>query len=67
MKATYDPHTDSLTIVFSNRPVAESDKDKPGIIIDYDEDGNPVGIEILDASERITEPAGIEFHLLQAK
>ncbi|NHM28803.1 DUF2283 domain-containing protein [Desulfofundulus sp. TPOSR] len=36
-------------------------------MIDYDEDGNPVGIEILDASERITEPAGIEFHLLQAK
>ena len=67
MKITYDPHTDSLTIIFNDRPVAESDEDKPGIIIDYDEDGNPVGIEILDATRRITEPTGIEYHLLQAR
>ena len=56
MKVTYDPEVDVLCILFSNAPIEESDEDKPGIIIDYDKEGNIVGLEILDASKRKDNP-----------
>ncbi|MBI4513692.1 MAG: DUF2283 domain-containing protein [Gemmatimonadetes bacterium] len=62
MKITYDPRTDTLSVVFrENVPVAESDEDKPGVILDYDQDGNLVSLEILDASKRVTEARRVEF------
>jgi len=62
MKVTYDPRTDTLTVILrSDVPVAESDEDKPGVILDYDEAGNLVSLEVLDASERVTEAGKIEF------
>ena len=56
MKVNYDVKTDSLTVVFRDVPVAESDEDKPGGILDYDADGNIVSIEVLDASRRVEDP-----------
>ena len=61
MKVTYDPEVDILRIIFSNADIEESDEDKPGVIIDYDIDGNVVGLEILDASKRITNPRTMEY------
>ena len=61
MKVTYDPEVDVLRIVFRNSPVEESDEDKPGVILDYDKDGNIVGLEVLDASKRIENPRSVEY------
>ena len=62
MKVTYDIETDSLTVILKEQAsIAESDEDKPGIILDYDKDGNLVSIEVLDASQRVTEAKKIEF------
>ncbi|MCZ6480578.1 MAG: DUF2283 domain-containing protein [Candidatus Methylomirabilales bacterium] len=61
MKVIYDPDTDTLSVVLKDTPVAESDEDKPGVILDYDEKGDLVGLEVLDASKRVTQPRGIEF------
>lgn len=61
MKITYDPETDTLTLVLKDAPVAESDEDKPGIILDFDDSGEIVGLEILDASQRVTEPRRVDF------
>lgn len=63
MKVTYDHRTDSLTIVFLDKVIAESDEDKPGIILDYDASGNLVSLEILDASSRVTTPTSIEYQV----
>ena len=53
MKVTYDPGVDVLRILFRDAPIEESDEDKPGVILDYDKDGNMVGLEVLNASQRI--------------
>ena len=60
MKVTYDPEVDVLRILLSSAPIEESDEDKPGIILDYDKDGNVVGLEILDASKRMENPRAME-------
>jgi YD repeat-containing protein len=66
MKVTYDPKTDTLTAILRDHaPVAESDEDKPGIILDYDADGNLVSLEILDASRRVTEARRVEFQMTE--
>lgn len=59
MKVNYDAETDTLTIVFRDVAVAESDEDKPGVILDYDAAGNLVSIEVLDASTRVEEPRSV--------
>lgn len=53
MQAKYDSEVDVLRIRLSEAPIDKSDEDKPGVILDYDKDGNIVGIEILNASKRI--------------
>jgi uncharacterized protein YuzE len=63
MKVTYDRQTDTLTVIFSDTPVAESDEDKPGVILDYDTSGNLVSLEILDASRRVMVPTRIEYQV----
>ncbi len=65
MKVTYDTQTDTLRIIFNNSPIAESDENHAGVILDYDSDGNIVGIEILSASERVDNPLGLEYNITQ--
>lgn len=64
MKVVYDSETDSLTIIFTDTPVADSDEDKPGVILDYDASGNLVSLEILDASKRVGLPTQIEYKVI---
>jgi uncharacterized protein YuzE len=61
MKVTYDPEVDVLRILFRDTPIEESDEDKPGVILDYDKDGNVVGMEVLNASQRVENPRGVEY------
>lgn len=60
MKVTYDPEVDVLRILLNDAPVEESDEEKPGLILDYDHDGNIVGMEILNASQRVQSPRAVE-------
>jgi len=65
MKATYNAKTDTLTLQLKPGPVAESDEGKPGVILDYDGDGNLIGIEVLDASKRVAEARTMEFQVAE--
>jgi uncharacterized protein YuzE len=66
MRVIYDRETDTLTIILSDAQVAESDEDKPGVILDYDDVGNLVSLEILDASRRVKAPSQIEYQVAPA-
>ena len=39
--------------------MTESDEDKPGVILDYGEDGSLVSLEVLDASKRVESPRAV--------
>jgi len=66
VKVSYDSRTDIVTVVLRDGvPVAESDEDKPGVILDYDERGNLVAVEILDASQRVTDARRVEFQMTE--
>jgi uncharacterized protein YuzE len=64
MKASYDRKTDTLSFILKEGvTVAESDEGNPGVILDYDERGDLVSMEILDASKRVTEAKKMEFQV----
>ncbi len=61
MNVTYDLGVDVLRILFRNAPIEESDEDTPGLILDDDQEGNLVGLEVLNASQRIDNPRRVEY------
>ena len=66
MKVSYDPKTDTLTVILKeNAAVAESDEGKPGVVLDYDQEGDLVSLEILDASRHVTEARKVEFEMAE--
>jgi uncharacterized protein YuzE len=46
MKLQYDPETDSLSIDFITRSRADAREIVDGLVVDLDEEGRPVGIDI---------------------
>ncbi len=67
MKVVYDTRTDILTMRFKEAvAIAESDEEKPGLVIDYDAAGEIVSLEILDASRRVTDARRVEFSFAES-
>ena len=63
MKVIFDPQTDSVSLIFREDEIVDSDEIREGIIIDYNKDGKIVSMEILDASEQISEPERVLYEL----
>ena len=53
MKLHYYKDTDSLYIDLNSKPGVDSQEIVNGLVIDFDENGNIVGIDIQDASEKL--------------
>ena len=53
MKLNYYPETDSLYIDLAERASTESREVSQGVVLDYDADGNLVGIDIDNASRKL--------------
>ena len=53
MKLNYFPETDSLYIDLSEHPSVESREVSNGVVLDFDAQGDLVGIDIDNASRRV--------------
>ena len=63
MKLNYHPDTDSLYIDLSTRPSVESREVSEGVLLDYDEEGNLVGIDIDNASRKLDLSEVVTTHI----
>ncbi len=54
MKLHYYPETDSLYIDLSEKTSTDSQEISPGIVLDFDENGGLVGIDVDNASKNIS-------------
>ena len=53
MKIAYYPETDSMYIDFSLKASVESKEISPGVVLDYDSEGNLAGIDIDNAGMKL--------------
>ena len=53
MKCSYYPETDTLYIDLSDKPSVDSQEIVPGVVLDFDENGRLVGIDIDRATHLI--------------
>lgn len=63
MKVVYDPEKDILQISLVPHSVEETTQIAPGIVLDYDEDGQVVGMELRKASKRVDDPYAIAYQV----
>jgi uncharacterized protein YuzE len=61
MKVIYDPDRDILQITLSDTTVEETARFAPGLVLDYDVDGNLIGLEIAKASTKMDSPYAISY------
>jgi uncharacterized protein YuzE len=61
MKTSYDPLADAMFIWLApeDAKVAETAEVAPGIVLDYDESGKVIAIEVLDISNRMAQAVPI--------
>ena len=53
MEVRYDKEVNALYLKLSDEPAVESEMIRPGVVLDYNEKGELVGIEILNVTENL--------------
>lgn len=53
MRVTYDPKYDVLYLKFSEKKIADTVEVAEGVLIDYGEGGEMIGIEVIETSSLI--------------
>jgi uncharacterized protein YuzE len=61
MKVLYDPDHDILQITLIDITVEETAQITPGLVLDYDGDGNVIGLELRQASTKVDSPYAISY------
>ncbi|MGD1896558.1 MAG: DUF2283 domain-containing protein [Phormidesmis sp.] len=66
MKIVYDSDKDILQISFKQTIVEETTQIAPGLVMDYDEDGKVIGLELRNASKKVDNPYEMLYLIDQA-
>jgi uncharacterized protein YuzE len=67
MRVRVDHSADAVYLNLTDRPIKDSAEVADGIVVDYDDEGRIVGVEILDASKRTNDPEALkQFSFEQA-
>ena len=61
MNVRYDVDVDAFTLRLADGNIIDSEETKPGLIVDYDEDGKIVALEFLKATEWFSTDAIKQF------
>ena len=64
MKIEYDQQADAMYIRLRAGDVAESEEVRSGVVLDFDAQGQVLGIEMLDVSKRIDNPRELAMELI---
>jgi uncharacterized protein YuzE len=58
MRTSYDPEADAMFVWFGPEGVksAETEEVAPGIMLDFDDNGEVIGIEVLSVRQRMAKP-----------
>jgi uncharacterized protein YuzE len=57
IRLQYDRSADAAYLRFSDEPIIESEEVSPGVVLDYDESGKIVALEVLGAASRLPKDA----------
>ena len=60
MRVRVDHAADAVYLNLTDRPIKDSAEVADGIVVDYDNEGRIVGVEILDASKRTDDPDALK-------
>ncbi|MCC6581055.1 MAG: DUF2283 domain-containing protein [Phycisphaeraceae bacterium] len=60
-RMVYDTKHDSLRLQLSNAKVVRRVKADPAVVLEYDDLNNLVGVQVLKASKRVTNPQMLAF------
>ena len=52
MKIEFDPEVDALYVQLAEGDIETTEEIKPGVMLDYDDNGNILGLEVLNVSKR---------------
>jgi uncharacterized protein YuzE len=66
MNVVYDPDKDMLQIALKPGAIAETAQVAPNLILDYDEDGQVMGLELRNASKTVENPYAIAYEVGKA-
>ena len=64
MKIEYDQQADAMYIRLRAGKVIESEEVRPGVVLDFDAQGQVLGIEMLDVSQRTDNPRELAMELI---
>lgn len=62
MRVHFDKQSDAIYFRLDDSKIVESEEVKPGIILDFNESEQVVGVEILDAGKRVPEASLKQMH-----